>query len=175
MRSALLASLLFLCAAPAAALDITVELRDLDDGLGSGGSYWEATYRLVGHAFALDQGFTVYLADGDFSNLVDPELDVRLPDWDVFLAQPDAVLMAAGFYDAIAMIVAPDASQAFRVRFVWLGDGEPGPQRWALSKYESGGALRSVVESGQAATVPEPGVLALLVPLALASRRRARR
>jgi hypothetical protein len=172
-------SLALLAASPARALQITAQLTDLDDGLGPGGDYWEASYQLSGHLFALDQSFTIYFAPGSYSDLGDPEPGVHAPGWDVLVAQPDELLPAAGFYDGLALLAGADLSLPFRVRFVWLGSGAPGVQAWELLQFDSSGVLIDLLERGATSLVPEPALPALLAAaaaaLALCRRPRPRR
>jgi hypothetical protein len=101
------------------------------------------------YAYWLDE--FPYDAGWGFSVFFDPALYAGLeaaapgpgPAWDPITIDPDPGLGAFGVYDAEALGDAPPVDVVFRVRFKWLGLGEPGEQ-----PFEVRDPSLAVVESG---------------------------
>lgn len=167
----LLAVLACLPAAPAHALQIAASFTDLDDGLGPGGDFWEVQLQPLDPDLARYEGFTVYFGAHLYSDLR-PTVWPTIGPWDPVLVQPDPGLPAPGFLQGVANTEGPQLAIVFRVLFVWLGVGTPGAQLFERSQFDANGGLIEVLETGTTSVVPEPALLALLVPAILVLRRR---
>ena len=108
-------------AARAVAIEYTVEQES--------GSTWVYTdlLRNTSQPAGVEE-FRVYFALGAFADIATA---ASPGDWDPLVAQPDELLQADGFFDALAL-VSPlglnDTQSGFQVRFTYLGVGTPGSQ-----------------------------------------------
>ncbi|MCP3986684.1 MAG: hypothetical protein GY723_20050 [bacterium] len=132
---------------------------DLDDSLGPGGDYWEIAYTVSGFAFDEDQAFRIGFDADDYSDLFFTGLPAQ-PDWDVLTFQPIPFLSVPGALDSLALVGDASIADPFRVRFVWLGPGNPGPQPWSIDEYDSIGGFVGNLETGT--TIPESGPAVLM-------------
>jgi hypothetical protein len=130
---------------------------------------WQYTYELAN--IFLDQPvseFTIW-----FDRHTQRSLAIETPDppaasWSELVVQPDPLLQADGFYDALAIgsgLMPGTSVYGFSVSFDWLGEGLPGAQPFDIVDPVSFQVLYSGI------TVPEPGsVLLLLTGTAIAAR-----
>lgn len=135
----------------AAAITIQYQTEDMPDTT-AGEDLWQYTYSVSNQTFNAGQGFTIFFDHTLYQSIEDPPLLVN-SDWDVMVWQPDAAIPDAGAYDALSLTSKADGASlvdAFTVSFVWLGQGEPGPQ--AFEVYQENPF--QILESG--ATVSEP-------------------
>jgi hypothetical protein len=150
-----LVALAALAAAPAGAVVVTYFPRDVADVV-PGEDRWEYAFQVDGFAsYGAGYGFTVRF-DPDHYAALDPDPTVP-PQWDAITAEPDPDLGDDGFYDAEALVDAPNAAAVFRVSFVWLGTGTPGAQPFDVREPSPS---FEVVESGTT-VLPEPAGLSL--------------
>lgn len=137
-----------------------------------GGHQWSVAFEVSNDgAPASIGGFTVYVDEALFSGL--SVLDSPA-GWDGLVAQPDAALPAAGFFDALSFdagddLLAGDVLGDFRVAFTCLGAAAPGALPFDIvdrgfNVLACGLTVPSVVGPQP---VPEPP-LAALVAVALA-------
>jgi hypothetical protein len=124
-----------------------------------GEDLWSAAFSLSGDIPTLDQGFTVYFDASTYRNLTG-SFAAAANDWDVLLIQPDDILTAPGFLDALSLVVQPSFKGAFTVNFQFLGNGTPGAQSFEVYSLANG---FTIVESGSVSTgsvnsVPEGSV-----------------
>ncbi len=170
-----LSSLLFtLCivfvssAGPADALTIRFDAQDLPEAIGAP-DRWQLTYDFAPDEWANVAGAAGFAVAFDVGTTAGLALAPEGPgaDWDAIVLQPDPLLPAAGFYDALALVSTPSLAGPFAVTFDWLGEGAPGSQTFTI--YDASFAPIVVGE-----TVPEPGTAALLAVGLLCLARRSR-
>lgn len=130
------------------------------------GNTWEYSYTVENDSLGFDiEEFTVFFDVGVYENLV---LADAPAGWDPLAIQPDTLLPADGFYDALALIsgVAPGTSLAgFSVQFDFLGTGTPGAQPFTIVDpftFETVDSGSTQLADGIVA-VPEPGSFWLLL------------
>lgn len=134
-----------------------------------GGSTWLAGFTVVndGTVPAIES-FTVYLDGGQATMLV---ATASPAGWDSLVVQPDGVLSADGFFDAL--LVDPSAALTpgvqlggFSVQFDWSGTGTPVLFAFTVNNPDTFEVLESgqaVAAPGQPNLVPEPATWALLL------------
>ena len=149
-----------------AAIDVA-DIRPSED-------LWQYEYWVVGRRFLSDHGFSIFFDPLLYDELEDPPPAVAA-SWDVQVLQPDAQGSQDGLYDALALTEGPSLGQPFRVRFAWLGQGEPGPQPFEVYDLSTGSL--EVLEEGWTVPVPEPteGLLRICAVGIVALLARARR
>lgn len=140
---------------------LEAQFANLPDAI-SGRDLWEGVYRVSDASFLTGQGFTLYFAHDEYS-----EISEALPpvsdDWDRLTVQPDTGLPDDGFFDALALVDSPSLSDPFRLEFVWGGSGTPGAQ--PFETYDSSNGF-AVLESGSTSVViPEPAQVTLATGL----------
>lgn len=143
--------LLLLLPGSARAVEISYFATDLAEAPGTG-DRWLYEYTLDAFAFDAGWGFSVFFDPTLYAGL---ETAPPAPGtaWDPITLEPDPGLGAFGVYDAEALVDAPPADVVFRVRFEWLGLGQPGEQ-----PFEVRDPSLAVFESGTT-MVPEPAAL----------------
>lgn len=155
LRGLLAATLaLFALAPPGNAATLIFTVSDLADS-APGQDLWEYSYLLGDVSLTANQGFTVIFDRALFTQLQIPPVLIS-GDWDLLTVQPDAGLNSNGFFDALALRNSPSLADPFKVRFVWLATGTPGPQPFTIYASDFSTISRSQ-------TVPEPSTLALLL------------
>ncbi|HNQ23951.1 MAG TPA: PEP-CTERM sorting domain-containing protein [Phycisphaerae bacterium] len=163
--AALLLSILLpasLCAA--APVNIYYEATPL------GGNEWQCVYDVANNSLATPiEEFTIWFALGQYAQLALETPDPPATAWDELVVEPDPLLHADGFYDALTLatgIPAGEHQSGFTVRFEWLGTGEPGGQPFEIIDPVTFGTIWA------GTTVPEPSTAGLLlIALAWASKR----
>jgi hypothetical protein len=148
-------------ASPIAIEYVATDLVDVDPGT----DLWQYAYYVSDFDFLQDQGFIVSFELGLFEHLQDP---VPAPngDWDPLTLQPDTELLSGGFYDALARNDHASLSDAFLVRFVWLGGvgTQPGSQLFDVYETVAGSDDLKFIESGETVQrVPDPPSLLVVV------------
>jgi hypothetical protein len=103
-------------------------------------------------------GFSIFFDWTMYAELESPP-PAAGSDWDIITLQPDVNLPDDGLYDALALVSGASLSQPFTVTFVWLRQGSPGSQPFAI--YDPS---FQTIEAGT--TVPEPSVLILAMACA---------
>lgn len=151
MIGRLFALLLLLSAGSARAVEVSYFVTDLPDAPGTG-DRWLYEYTLDAFPFDAGWGFSVFFDPALYAAL-EPAFPGPGSAWDPITLEPDPGLGAFGVYDAEALVDAPPAAAVFRVRFEWLGLGDPGEQ-----PFEVRDPSLAPVESGTT-SVPEPAVL----------------
>lgn len=157
-----LLTLVALCAmaVPAPAATISFQATDVPDRL-PGEDLFRYAYSLSDFPHSAGYGFSVVFDYLLYTSLETPTSVGS--DWDVLSIQPDLALPDDGLFDALALVDAPATLTGFTIEFVWLGDGVPGSQPFAI--YDSSFAT---IESGLTvaappaeppAPVPEPSAL----------------
>jgi hypothetical protein len=140
---------------------VASDLADVDPGK----DLWQYAYYVSDFDFLQDQGFSVYFEPGLFEYLQDP-VPAPSSDWDPLTIQPDTVLPSDGFYDALARIDHASLSDAFLVRFVWLGGAgtQPGSQLFDVYETVAGSDDLIFIESGETLQrVPDPPSLLVVL------------
>lgn len=133
-----------------------------------GSDLWQYDYTLSGITFQANEGFSVFFDSAVYRNLQSFPPAVSA-DWNVLSVQPDVLLSAPGFYDALAVHNLPSPSSGHRITFVWMGQGMPGTQPFTV--YNTDFSTRSF---GQTMPVPEPRTVWLIaagLPLFLGWQR----
>jgi hypothetical protein len=129
-------------------VEVSYFATDLPDPPGAG-DRWLYEYSLDEFPYDAGWGFSVF-----FDPALYASLEVATPGpgaaWDPLTLEPDPGLGAFGVYDAEALVDAPPVAVVFRVRFEWLGLGDPGEQ-----PFEVRDPSLAVVGSGTT-VVPEP-------------------
>ena len=147
------------CSSRAAAITyIATNVADTTPGQ----DLWEYTYRVSLANFASGEGFTVNFDRNLYALLQSPPPIVNA-DWDIITIQPDLALNSNGFYDALALRNSASLTDPFKVRFVWRGSGNPGPQSFSVHDRNF-----AVVSQGQTAAVPEPSTRLFMVGISAA-------
>lgn len=145
----LFALALLLSAASAKAVEVSYAATDLPDAPAAG-DRWLYEYWLDSFPYDAGWGFSVF-----FDPTLYAGLEVTGPGpgaaWDPIALEPDPGLGAFGVYDAEALVDDAPVTAVFRVRFEWLGLGDPGEQ-----PFEVRDPSLAVLESGTT-IVPEPG------------------
>ena len=151
-RPLCLAVVLAAIATPAFGIESRVETESLGE-VAPGERQFLARYTLSEVALETGQGIALRF---DPARIVALELTPQGfgPDWDAAVVQPDSLLPDYGLFDLQAQTESPSSDGVFEVRFLWTGDGEPGPQSFVV--YDTD--FRSL-EAGM--TVPEPGALGM--------------
>lgn len=140
-----------------------------------GGNSWTVDFTVLADGTPASlSGFTVFFAETDFSNL---QVLGSPVSWDSLVAQPDAGIPAAGFFDSVMLnrslgLSAGQSQGGFAVSFDYLGASAPGSLHYEITDENF-----QLLASGQTAVVPEPATLAQMLGglglLALLARRRA--
>lgn len=136
---------------------VRYEMEDLGDVV-VGEDLWAYRFFLSGFDFQAGEGLSVFFDYQLYEQLADGSVGLDAK-WDVLTIQPDGLLQADGFLDALATGSHPALSAPFVVEFVWLGGGGSTPGALPYYTYDPG---FQVVSSGTTSLVPEPGVGALL-------------
>ncbi len=148
-------------------LDISYHLSAL------GGTRWAYTYDVMNISWTQPiQEFTIWFDRNTQRNLAIGTPNPPAGDWSELIAQPDLVLQADGFYDALSLTggIAPGSHVfGFSVAFDWLGEGVPGAQPFEIIDPQNFHTLYS------GTTIPEPACAVLLLAGATAFARRGRR
>jgi len=113
----------------ASAISIRYEITDLPDTTPEE-ERWQYKYSVSDYTFKAGHGFTLYFDHTLYRKIEGPPPPVN-SDWDVKVWQPDPAIPATGAYDALSITSKVDGASladGFTVRFVWLGNGTPGPQ-----------------------------------------------
>jgi hypothetical protein len=125
------------------------DLADLPDN-NPGEDLWAYTYFVNGFSFQTNEGFSIFFDHQLYANLSNPQPSVS-PIWSVIAVQPDVLLQAPGFLDALALVNSPSYQGPFEVTFQWLGTGIPGGQTF----YTYNSSFTPTFSAVSA--VPEPG------------------
>jgi len=103
----------------------------------------------------MDEGFTIWFDVSLYEQITPISANA---DWDPLAWDPDPWLPDDGAYDAMALTDAASLADTFVVSFVWRGGTDvPGSQFFDV--YD---ADLNVIESGETAPVPEPGIVILI-------------
>lgn len=136
---------------------IATDLPDVNQGQ----DLWQYSYWVSDHTFTADTGFTVYFDLGLY-DLLDPNPIAPNADWNVMTWNPDPSLPDDGAYDALALVDNASLANPFTVSFVWLGGGiGPGSQSFEVYGYDPSTGNINILETGNAAPVPEPATILL--------------
>ncbi len=154
LLSAAVVGVLIFVGASSQATIIVYSANDLVDTT-PGEDLWQYSYQVSGLVQTAGHGFTIFFDPADYTALQATPPQVS-PDWDVLSIQPDVILPADGFLDALALVDSPDNGVFFTIEFVWQRSGSPGSQLFDI--YDPSFAT---IESGT--TVPEPNLAFLLV------------
>ncbi|HNQ24393.1 MAG TPA: hypothetical protein PKK06_15005 [Phycisphaerae bacterium] len=139
-----------------------------------GGNEWQYVYDVANNSLPGPiEEFTIWFALGQYAQLALETPDPPAGAWDELVAQPDPILHADGFYDALTLatgIPVGGHESGFTVRFEWLGTGEPGAQPFEIIDP----VTFDTIWGGS--TLPEPSAAGLLLcALTLARRHRRQR
>lgn len=133
---------------------IQSQATDLPDTT-PGQDLWRYAYNVSGFNFQMNEGFSVFFDAQLYRNLANPAPSLS-PIWSVIAVQPDVLLQAAGYLDALALTSSPSLATTFQVDFVWLGQGTPGAQPFYI--YDP---TFAPISSGNT-SIPEPGAWLIL-------------
>jgi hypothetical protein len=159
-------------AAPASATSIGYDLTLV------AGNTWQYDFTIGNDSLGVPiDEFTLFFDLGSFSNLV---VTASPAGWDPLVAQPDPGLPQDGFVDWLALLggVAPgDTLSGFQLQVDFSGPAQPGAPLFTVVDPNTFDTLDRGVTASNAAPIPEPGTVALvlLAMLALAARALARR
>ena len=137
---------------------IRYEAEDLGDVV-VGEDLWAYRFFVSGFTFGVDEGLSLFFDYQDYTKLAEASVGLD-PKWDVLVIQPDVLLTADGFFDALATAANPATVAPFVVEFVWLGGVGNEPGDVPFYTYDANFAVMS---SGVTSQVPEPQVWALAV------------
>jgi hypothetical protein len=141
-----------------------------------GGTQYKYDFRIVNDAGPAVKELSIFFSASTFANLA---LAASLPDWDVFVAQPDTNLPADGFVDLLALgagLSTGSELTGLSITFDFLGSGAPSSLRYQILNAETLGVIFEGRTTPVAVTaIPELPVYALLMAGALAIRFATRR
>lgn len=140
-----------------------------------GGNQWEYNYTLENTGADPLEAFSIFFDFRDYENLA---VTGSPADWDSIVLQPDLGLPDDGIFDSLSfggLLDPGDILGGFSVAFDFLGVGVPGEQFFEF--YDPLDFSVVIDGASEAAVVPEPGTLALMLSglLFLAFRLRRER
>ncbi len=135
---------------------IATNLQDSDPNQ----DLWQYSYLVSDRTFSENTGFTIYYEYGLYDSITPVSAPAK---WNIDSWDPDPAFQDNGAYDALALVDDPPLDSPFVVNFVWLGNGEPGPQPFEIY-YDDGNTFK-ILESGTTTSspVPLPSTLLLLI------------
>lgn len=149
----------------------------------SAGNTWIGQFTVTNDgSVPLIESFTIFFDYGKATNLT---LMWAPSWWDTIVVQPDDVLQAAGYLDALqvdpSLGLAPGSGlKGFSVQFDWSGADAPGPFAYSVNDPVTYASIETgrtdVPGGGGSPALPEPASLALLLAGlagAAATRRQA--
>ncbi len=142
------------------ATTIVYSVDDIDNS-SSGGDLWQYSYVVSDYSFDSDFGFTIFFDPGLYGSL-DPAPVSPNSEWDVITWNPDTAIPDDGAFDALALADGASLDDAFTVRFIWSGSGNPGSQSFEV--YDSNyNPIETGTTIAATAPVPEPATMLLFV------------
>jgi hypothetical protein len=149
-------SLLFSTASSAAIITYTTS----NNGAGN----WTYNYTIAATSSdSVVQELTIYFDPLLYADLI---LDATPIGWDSIVVQPDPGLPANGFVDALSLgagLSPGDQVSGISVSFSFLGNGMPGAQHFDIVDPTTFATISQGLTRTEAASVPEPGTVWLLL------------